>query len=319
MAAESRIPAMAPTTHAAPKLARVMPALIRLSAGAGKPLASHGIASLAEATCLLPPCVFRRVRVSALAVRPQHSGKLRLPCRLPHLGEVNPANWSKGLFDAFALRNPPFKRVPVDAADQAPFRERVRLAIAGEVATDAAVVRLHDTRSPSAIRRLVISVVVDAIKRHLWFRLAHVSEKVLEGQPSVTDDDASSSVFIEMLRVRIEAPLFHSEPNGMNARPGHAVRHIRPVKCRRSRRTSATVFAATGDRAPRPEMVTPNALLSPAVALHEQVAPLIGNAAHCQQAKARSGFDNRSLGHNPPIASAADAGNMSFLAYGKAM
>jgi len=67
--------------------------------------------------------------------------------------------------------------------------------------------------SPSAVFRAVISICIDSIKRHSFWLVAHVFDKVFKRiNPSVTDRDASTAVQIELRVSRVRASLFHCGP-----------------------------------------------------------------------------------------------------------
>lgn len=77
----------------------------------------------------------------------------------------------------------------------------------------ALVSRLLRARRPSTIRRLVVAVVVDAIKGCSWRFWPHVVGKRLERIPPLAYADAASTVVLPVWNIGISAPLFHVHPN----------------------------------------------------------------------------------------------------------
>lgn len=77
-----------------------------------------------------------------------------------------------------------------------------------------AVSSLLRLRCPTAIRRLVVAVVIDTIQGMLWRRLAsHVSQEVLERcAPSLTDRDSAPSVVCPRSSFSIKAATLHVGP-----------------------------------------------------------------------------------------------------------
>jgi hypothetical protein len=65
---------------------------------------------------------------------------------------------------------------------------------------------------PSAILRLVITIVVDSLDRVAARPLAHVGQEVLERKPSFADRDSSAAVSMERKCVGIQASRFHGLP-----------------------------------------------------------------------------------------------------------
>lgn len=78
-------------------------------------------------------------------------------------------------------------------------------------------------RGPSAVSGLVAAVIVRAVKRGSWQRIAHVGIEILEGPPPLAHADAPASIVGEAWFVGVEATRQHAAPDFMSARPGHAV------------------------------------------------------------------------------------------------
>lgn len=221
MAAESRIPAMAPTTHAAPKLARVMARILRacsLSCNFGS------VAGATKAPRLLVAGIFRRPFVSVLAVNARLSCDARFSSAFSHLIEIyaafRPQRFLKRLASLHAL----LKRVSMNAADPAPFGQGVRLSVCTEISTNTPIVHLNAPRGPLAISGFVIAVVVDALKRQLRSGLAKVREEVLEALPALANLNAATAVVGKVRVIRVLAALPHPHPDRVRSRAGFPVR-----------------------------------------------------------------------------------------------
>ena len=81
------------------------------------------------------------------------------------------------------------------------------------------VIGLLTLGSPSAIVRLVITVIVDAVNRVRRRRtVAHVSEEVLERVPSFADCDTSSSVISIGAIARVKTAVSQCSPSSIFSR-----------------------------------------------------------------------------------------------------
>jgi hypothetical protein len=76
----------------------------------------------------------------------------------------------------------------------------------------AAIVGLFLHGRPTAIARFVIPVVVDAVDREAMRALTHVSQEIIEDQPSFADSDAAPSIVFPNMAFWIEASGFHGRP-----------------------------------------------------------------------------------------------------------
>jgi hypothetical protein len=72
---------------------------------------------------------------------------------------------------------------------------------------------LFNWSRPSAIRRLVVTVIVNPVKRSASRPLSHVLNKIPKIFPSLTNSDASSSVPFPAAYPRISASIDHPRPN----------------------------------------------------------------------------------------------------------
>lgn len=108
-----------------------------------------------------------------------------------------------------------------------PLRNRERFAFARVQAIVPTVVALFLRRGPSTIRRLVVSVVIDAFKPIAFGPRTHVLAECLKGiAPSVTDFDSSASVAVKMFVVWVQATLADGFPDAIKARGGFGLLHI---------------------------------------------------------------------------------------------
>ena len=71
------------------------------------------------------------------------------------------------------------------------------------------------SRSPAAVLRSVVAVVVDAVQRQCRGPLAHVLEKIGECLPSLANADPSFPVVSKFLAIRIEASSLHRSPDAV--------------------------------------------------------------------------------------------------------
>lgn len=100
------------------------------------------------------------------------------------------------------------------------------------------IARLFDLRGPSAISRLIVAIVVNAMKGHSHQRLlAHIDEKVCEtGAPTVAYHDAPRTITVEVAAFRVVTILEHPAPRrilrsmAFSGRifQGRGVRHYAP-------------------------------------------------------------------------------------------
>jgi hypothetical protein len=93
-----------------------------------------------------------------------------------------------------------------------------------------AVPSLFLAGGPSAIARLVIAIIVDAIKRPFaWFirrSWPHVGDKVLEAMPAGADPYRAPTIQVVPVIARIIAPLDHPAPYPIDATVGKSVASI---------------------------------------------------------------------------------------------
>lgn len=112
-----------------------------------------------------------------------------------------------------------------DAAKRAPLIEVPRCAVQREKARATSVLCLLCHRRPPAVRRLVVSVYVDALngvprRGHS----PHVCDEVFEGLPPFANRDASPAVVWPRHVVRVATPSAHLHPRLVLGRLRHPVR-----------------------------------------------------------------------------------------------
>jgi hypothetical protein len=78
----------------------------------------------------------------------------------------------------------------------------------------ALVSGLLEVGRPSAIVRLVVTIIVDAVKRQARWSCSHISIEVLETvDPSFTNADTSTAIILVRLMVSVVASTFHADPS----------------------------------------------------------------------------------------------------------
>lgn len=80
------------------------------------------------------------------------------------------------------------------------------------------IVGLFCRRSPTAVARLVVAVVVNAVERAAFRPLPHVHQKILKGQPSFADRDATAAVSFVGRVIFLIASDFHRLPRAIRPR-----------------------------------------------------------------------------------------------------
>jgi hypothetical protein len=167
-----------------------------------------------------------------------------------------------------------------NASDGGPLCDRVRHAVEGDATISAAIVRLAVHRSPHAIARLVIAVVVYAFKRVAHRRpWSHVGKERWERSPSLADRDSAAAVISVGVVGRFQAALTHSQPHDVFRRPALAVGQI----------DAANLFpceTAAGHLTPALQIVSANYGACSAIAHTLPLrlpAPCVGSASHDAQ------------------------------------
>ena len=127
----------------------------------------------------------------------------------------------------------------------------------------ATIIGLFFWSSPAAVAGFVIPVVVDPIKGQSMRTFSHVCEKVNEIEPAFADGNASTSVAIPLIVIRIEASSFHVRPG--NVRAGSFKSVALPMSILSGRCSFALDATATGCSATQ-QIVADNGCFGSAVA-----------------------------------------------------
>jgi len=99
--------------------------------------------------------------------------------------------------------------------------------VCGDSSRASSVALLLSLRSPYAITRRVIPIIIYALKRHTRWAPPHVGKKVFELHPSFADFDASTAVsYVRSICFRA-ASSFHAAPTAIRRRVMHTVLSLR--------------------------------------------------------------------------------------------
>ena len=90
------------------------------------------------------------------------------------------------------------------------------LAIMGDEVVGSHVTRLLFTSSPTAVLRRVIAVVINSIKCHAFWRVAHISYKVIESVPATAYANSSAAIAAVTGFRGVIATLKHRSPYLVN-------------------------------------------------------------------------------------------------------
>jgi hypothetical protein len=176
-------------------------------------------------------------------------------------------------------------------------------------ATDSTIIHLSGTWCPTAILERVWAIIVNAVQRHSQLRLAHVGKEVLKLHPAFANRNASTPVIGEEAVVRIEAPLLHAVPNGMDASPAHSMRNIGLVHVPCTGGRAPFVFATAGKNFAIAQVTPANEFFRSAIAANRQKLPVIRDRDNRQQSKPSSRRHINSLDHNNTIIHIFKEGN----------
>ena len=106
------------------------------------------------------------------------------------------------------------QRCVTDAAAVSGFNRGETAPRGIDPAVTPGVPRLHDSRCPAAVSRLIAAIVVNAFQRHSAGRArTNVENEVLKIAPSLTDTNSSTAIPRIGFVIRVCASLIHSEPN----------------------------------------------------------------------------------------------------------
>lgn len=93
-----------------------------------------------------------------------------------------------------------------------PTRPRRILARAGDRKGVAAIMALLNSRCPSAIRPLVVSIVIDSVKSHALRSFAHIGEEIGVCSPALKDRDSAPAIAYPSRILWIGTALDHAHP-----------------------------------------------------------------------------------------------------------
>lgn len=92
-----------------------------------------------------------------------------------------------------------------------PFSDRSRFSINGYLSARRSIASLGCPTSPYAVFRRIRSIIVNALKRHSWWSLSHIREKICCYSPAFANRDSpasiSSIIFIFMICTAHEHPI----------------------------------------------------------------------------------------------------------------
>lgn len=165
----------------------------------------------------------------------------------------------------------------------------------------SSIAHLLGWRSPSAIARFVVHVVVDSVKSSALRLMTHICKELLKGvQPLRAHRDASASVISESFVIRIGASLFRQCPANVfrcsaRSTPSHAM-------CRASLGGRVLPEASARLRATYPQTLNAGYGESSAIATTnntpESAWKWFGVAEDNQTSKSQSSYVNI-FGHSP--------------------
>jgi hypothetical protein len=128
---------------------------------------------------------------------------------------------------------------------------------------------------PTAVARVVTEIVVDPIKDQVRRRFFHVSQKIYEAQPPLTNGDASTAVVLPVLIPLVETPVLHVAPTGIGARNF-------PIACMAMRYGMGASVAATARGAPTDQVGDKGDAFGPAIAA---ASPARSSRRHMREAQ----------------------------------
>jgi len=112
--------------------------------------------------------------------------------------------------------NPSFDKAHGKSSFIAPCSKTLRFTIEFNDSIYACVSNLITLRSPSAIGRVVITIVINTVKRMFWSWLpSHVSKEVIVNHPSFANVYSSSSVSVKPRVLCSATPINHSIPSNV--------------------------------------------------------------------------------------------------------
>lgn len=126
---------------------------------------------------------------------------------------LNTKGCSESLFSAPSLSESFDKGVFLQANGACPLRHRHGFAVESDPCIVAAIVVLRGDGRPSAVLGRITLIVIDAIKGVvLIFTVAHISQEILEREPSLAHSNSAPTVIHVIFVTRVKASLFHRGP-----------------------------------------------------------------------------------------------------------
>lgn len=119
------------------------------------------------------------------------------------------------LFTIPSSSNPILKGLPVYSGCLRPLSRGHGAPTSGDKNISARIVRLFSWRSPLAIRRLIITIVILALNAAPGRTAAHISNEVGELQPPLTNRYTSTAIAEKLLTVGVCAARFHVRPDAI--------------------------------------------------------------------------------------------------------
>ena len=122
-----------------------------------------------------------------------------------------------------AISEPLGKRLMGYGEFGGPVLEAERDAVKCHQRVGPAISSLLKSSGPSAVIRLVVAVVIYALKSEFWRCLSHVGKKIRVATPAVANCNAAPPITGEFLLVRVKAALAHTHPKTMRPSAGKSV------------------------------------------------------------------------------------------------
>lgn len=144
---------------------------------------------------------------------------------------VNLLLWTKDFFHGPSKINALINGLMWNTQLTRPFHRCLAFPVKLNKAINTPVALLGGALDPFTIIRLVITVIVDAINRTIFWGMSHIFQKVSKTiLPSVTYPYASTAIILVGVVVGIETALFDAMPYAFNSSPREAMLNIASVK-----------------------------------------------------------------------------------------
>lgn len=138
------------------------------------------------------------------------------------------------------------------------------------------IVSLLFSSAPSAIRRFIMSIVVDPINSHALWLSPHIDKKILETiKPTITHNNPAPTIIMVKTIVRVIAPLFNAAPRLIGRACRKAALGVGLMKFTRSCRSLLFMKAATGLNEPSAQVASSYFFSIPTIAQAKPIALLL--------------------------------------------